>query len=71
MEQKPIEINLSLTIDEVNGVIATLAQLPFNQVHDLVNKIRNQAIVQVQALAQQEQQAQPEATEGSAEGAND
>lgn len=44
-----MDIKLELTLDEVNGIIAVLAQLPFNQVYDLVNKVRNQTIVQVQA----------------------
>lgn len=44
-------IKLELTLEEVNAVIATLAQLPFNQVHALVDKIRSQAITQVQAAA--------------------
>ena len=44
-----MEIKLNLTIDEVNAVISTMAMLPFNQVHVLVGKIREQAIPQVQA----------------------
>ena len=44
-----MEIKLNLTIDEVNAVISTMAMLPFNQVHGLVGKIREQAIPQVQA----------------------
>jgi hypothetical protein len=44
-----MEIKLNLTIDEVNGIIGTLSMLPFNQVAGLVNKIREQAIPQVQA----------------------
>lgn len=43
-----MEIKLQLTLEEVNGIIATMALLPFNQVHELLNKIRNQAIQQVQ-----------------------
>lgn len=45
-----MDIKLELTLDEVNGIIAVLAQLPFTQVHDLINKVRLQAITQVQAL---------------------
>ena len=44
-----MEIKLNLTIEEVNAVISTMAMLPFNQVHGIVNKIREQAIPQVQA----------------------
>lgn len=55
-----MDIKLDLTLDEVNGIIAVLAQLPFNQVYDLVNKVRNQTIAQVQAMA-------PTEPEGDAE----
>ena len=44
-----MEIKLTLTIEEVNGIIGTLSMLPFNQVASLVTKIREQAIPQVQA----------------------
>ena len=44
-----MEIKLTLTIEEVNGIIGTLSMLPFNQVAGLVAKIREQAIPQVQA----------------------
>ena len=43
-----MEINVKLTLEEVNAVISVMAQLPFNQVHELVNKIRGQAIEQIQ-----------------------
>ena len=55
-------IKLELTLEEINAVIATLAQMPFNQVHQLVDKIRSQAIAQVQAAQATEQaQNEPEA----------
>ena len=60
-QQKPLEVNLSLTIDEVNGIIAVLANLPFNQVHDLVNKVRSQAIAQLQVIEAEAAKAQAEA----------
>ena len=61
-------IKLELTLEEVNAVIATLAQLPFNQVHALVDKIRSQAIAQVQAAAAQSAAVQEEGpVTGSAE----
>lgn len=53
-----MEIKLQLQLDEINAIVATLAQLPFSQVHDLVNKIRNQAIEQIQA-AQPPQEETP------------
>jgi hypothetical protein len=42
-----MEINLKLTLDDVNGIIGVLAMLPFNQVTDLLQRIRNQAIEQI------------------------
>ena len=42
-----MEINLKLSLDDVNGIIAVLANLPFGQVHELIHRIRNQAIEQV------------------------
>ena len=64
-----MEIKLSLTLEEVNGVIGTLSMLPFGQVAGLVGKIREQAIPQVQAAeaaaqAAQEAANQPAETEG-------
>lgn len=59
-------IKLELTLEEINAVISVLAQLPFNQVHALVDKIRGQAIQQVQA-AQQAAQQEEGPVAGSAE----
>ena len=35
-------LNISITLNEVNGVLTALGQLPFVQVSDLINKIRGQ-----------------------------
>jgi hypothetical protein len=45
-----MDINLSLTLDEVNGIMTALSQMPFGQVEAIVNKIRQQAIPQAQAI---------------------
>ena len=50
-----MEINLKLSLEDVNGIISVLATLPFGQVQDLINRVRIQAIEQVQAA----QAAQP------------
>ena len=42
-------IKLELDLNEVNGVLGALGQMPFAQVEPLVNKIRQQAIPQAQA----------------------
>lgn len=44
MENK---INLSLSVDEVNGVLGALAKGPYEVVEPLITKIRFQAIPQV------------------------
>lgn len=44
-----MDINLELSLEEVNGLISVLSLLQFGQVADLVMKIRSQAITQVQA----------------------
>lgn len=61
-----MEVKLSLTLDEINGIIGTLSMLPFGQVAGLVNKIREQAIPQVQATeaAQAAQAPAPADSEG-------
>ena len=55
-----MNIDLKLTLDDVNGIIAVLAALPFSQVHELVQRIRSQAIEQVQ-LAQSSEQPDKDA----------
>jgi len=52
-----MDITLDLTLEEVNGIISVLNMLQFGQVADLVIKIRNQAIQQVQAAAPPQQPA--------------
>ncbi len=41
-------IKLELTIEETNGVLAALGQMPFNQVQALIAKIQQQASGQLQ-----------------------
>jgi hypothetical protein len=50
-------IKLELDVNEVNAVMTALGQMPYVQVEQLVAKIRQQAIPQVQ-VAQQEQPAE-------------
>ena len=42
-------IKLELTVEEVNGVLQSLGNMPYAQVVALVENIRNQAIPQIQA----------------------
>lgn len=53
-------INLNLEINEVNGILAALGQMPFAQVAELVEKIKSQAIPQVQQAADTEEQPSEE-----------
>jgi hypothetical protein len=41
-------ITLELELDEINGVLAALGQIPFVQVAGLISKIQEQASAQVQ-----------------------
>jgi hypothetical protein len=41
------EIKLTLTVDQVNGILQSLGNMPFVQVVDLIALIRNQAASQV------------------------
>lgn len=52
-------IKLELTVEEVNFTLAALSKQPFEQVAALIEKVRSQAIPQVQA----EQPAPAEVTE--------
>jgi hypothetical protein len=53
-----MDINLSLSLEEVNGIMAALGQMPFGQVEPLVNKIRQQAIPQAQAIQEADQEVE-------------
>ena len=40
-------IGLRLTLDEVNVILTALVERPFREVAELIGKVRNQAITQV------------------------
>ena len=64
------EIKLELTIDEVNTILRSLGQHPFEQIAALIGKIREQGEPQVRAIeeaAQAEAKAAAEATPVEAE----
>ena len=60
------EINLTLTLEEVNSILNALGTQPYAQVQPLIAKIQTQGSAQVQA-AQNGQEEVPEApkTEGT------
>lgn len=41
------EITLNLTVDEVNTILRGLGDLPFTEVHQVINKIQQQASTQL------------------------
>lgn len=49
-------ITLSLTIDEVNGILAYLGKGPYEQVVGLVAKIKDQAVPQLKAAEPKKQE---------------
>jgi hypothetical protein len=55
---KNAPITLELVLEEVNGVLMALGQLPYAQVAGLVEKIREQATVQVPVPAPKEVEAE-------------
>lgn len=46
-------MNFNFTVEEMNGILAILAKQPFEQVTAIIEKIRQQAVAQMQP-AQQE-----------------
>lgn len=44
-------IKLELTVEEVNGILQALGNMPYTQVVNLVEKIKTQGIPQVEAAA--------------------
>jgi len=57
-------IKLELTIEEINTVLRSLGQHPFEQIAALISKIRDQGEAQVRAL---EEAAQAAAAQAAAE----
>ena len=45
-------INLPFEINDINGILSALGQMPYVQVRELVEKIQQQAIPQIQAAVQ-------------------
>jgi len=51
------EINLSLTVDELNLILEAIGQLPFVKVYALVAKVQKQAQEQLSASHEEEPDA--------------
>ena len=48
IKMEELNLKLELTVADTNNVLAALGKMPFEQVAGLVDKIRNQAVPQVQ-----------------------
>jgi len=46
-----MNINLELTIEEVNGCLMALGKAPYEMAQPIIDKIKDQAIPQVQPVA--------------------
>jgi hypothetical protein len=51
-------INLVLTLEEANAVVANLGRLPYEQVFSLVQKIQAQGAPQAEAIIKAREEAQ-------------
>jgi hypothetical protein len=47
-------INLNLTVQEINLILQALGQAPYAQVAEIVEKIKAQAVPQVEVLPKEE-----------------
>ena len=46
-------MNFNFTVEEMNGILAILAKQPFEQVTAIIEKIRQQAVAQMQPAPQE------------------
>jgi hypothetical protein len=51
-------INLILTLDEANLLLANMGRLPYDQVHVLIKKIQDQGTPQAEAIIKAREEAQ-------------
>jgi len=56
-----LEIELKLTVAQINAVLANLAKGPYAEVSDLIALIRAQALPQINAAAKAQQDPAPAA----------
>ena len=52
-----VDVPLTLTVAEINFMLSTVGQGPFNQVAGFINKVKNQAESYLAAVQQQQQGA--------------
>jgi hypothetical protein len=51
-------INLVLTLDEANLLLANMGRLPYDQVHVLIKKIQDQGTPQAEAIIKAREEAE-------------
>jgi len=54
-------MNINLEVDEINYIINTLAEKPYRETAALIDKVRTQAIAQVQPVVETDERCPPEA----------
>lgn len=50
--KKPEQVQLTLTLPEVDVILGSMGQQPFDRVCDLIGSIRRQVVEQIQTLNQ-------------------
>ena len=48
-----LSMKFDFTVEEMNGILAILAKQPFEQVTAIIEKIRQQAVAQMQPVSQE------------------
>ena len=48
-----LNMKFDFTVEEMNGILAILAKQPFEQVTAIIEKIRHQAVAQMQPVTQE------------------
>ena len=48
-----LSMKFDFTVEEMNGILAILAKQPFEQVTAIIEKIRQQALAQMQPVSQE------------------
>ena len=56
-----LQIHLALTVAEINAILMVIGKQPFEQVADLILKVRSQTLEQINMLQQPQPEAAPAA----------
>lgn len=61
------QISINLTLEEVNTILESLGRLPYNEVFQLIHKVKAQAEAQVQANEMRRQEQNPAVAQANLE----